>query len=200
MSCVALAMASPCDRSLSSAVRSCASALLNPGSIRTAGGGADGPYNSTMVKLPSPRSAAPIAPLLRIENTMIGIRFSRASANAVASMTLRSCVDRLGVGQPLVAPGALVVLGIGAVHAVDVGGLEHRLGAQLGGAQDRGRIGGEERIAGTSRQHQACARLEMPRGPALLVGLADFAAWPAPSLRAPARRRPRARPRARGRS
>ena len=44
----------------------------------------------TKVARPLPARTAAIAPGSRIENTMIGIRFSRASAKAVASMTLRS--------------------------------------------------------------------------------------------------------------
>src|SRR6516165_270147 len=46
-------------------------------------------YSLTTVKRPFPRSTAAIAPCSRIENTMIGIRFSRASAKAVVSITLR---------------------------------------------------------------------------------------------------------------
>src|ERR1043166_7351745 len=52
------------------------------------------------VERPLPLSTAAMAPGSRIENTMIGIRFSRASAKAVASMTFSSrriassCVSR----------------------------------------------------------------------------------------------------------
>src|SRR6266540_1462726 len=45
----------------------------------------------TMVARLCPCKVAVIAPGSRIENTMIGIRFSRASAKAVASITLSSC-------------------------------------------------------------------------------------------------------------
>ena len=66
------------------------------------------------------------------------------------------------MGQPLVALGILVLLWIGAVDAVHVGGLEHGLGADLGGAQDRGGVGGKERIAGAAReQHEPLLR-EVP--------------------------------------
>ena len=47
-----------------------------------------------------------------------------------------------------VARGAGVLLGVGGVDAVDLGGLQHHLGAHLGTAQ-RGRgVGGEEGVAG----------------------------------------------------
>ena len=58
---------------------------------------------------------------------MIGIRFSRASAKAVASMTLQVPLDRLLVAEPVVALGLGVLLRVGAVDAVDIGGLEHGL-------------------------------------------------------------------------
>src|SRR5262249_54517423 len=47
-------------------------------------------HGVTMVALPSPLTAAAIAPGARIENTMIGSFASRASAKAAASITLRS--------------------------------------------------------------------------------------------------------------
>src|SRR6185436_1147792 len=47
-------------------------------------------YPPTTVARPLPRRTASIAPAFAIENTMIGILFSRASAKAVASRTLRS--------------------------------------------------------------------------------------------------------------
>ena len=43
-----------------------------------------------MVKVPSPRIVAANAPGLWMSNTMIGMRFSRASEIAEASMTCRS--------------------------------------------------------------------------------------------------------------
>src|SRR5499427_4245886 len=47
------------------------------------------PQVPTTVERPFPRSTAAIAPFSRIENTMIGIRFSWASAKAVVSITFR---------------------------------------------------------------------------------------------------------------
>src|SRR5579875_898979 len=51
--------------------------------------GARAPQPTTVAR-PFPRSTVAIAPFSAIENTMIGIRFSRASAKAVPSMTRRS--------------------------------------------------------------------------------------------------------------
>ena len=65
-------------------------------------------------------------------------------------------LDRLRMGQTVEPLGGRVLFRIGAVDAVDIGGLQHRLRADFGGAQDRGGIGGEERIAGsTAEQHDA---------------------------------------------
>src|SRR5262249_33441965 len=50
---------------------------------------ATAPQVPTTVARPVPRSTAAIASFSRIENTMIGIRFSRASAKAVVSITFR---------------------------------------------------------------------------------------------------------------
>src|SRR5215813_1960214 len=63
---------------------------------------------------------------------------------------LEVTLDRLIVAQPLVALGLGVDLRVGAVDAVDIGRFEHRLRVDLGGPQDRGGIGGEERVAGTT--------------------------------------------------
>ena len=75
---------------------------------------------------------------------MIGIRFSWASANAVASMIFRSPVQRLLMVEVLVARGVRILFRIGGIDAVDVGRLEHGVAAHLGGAQDRRGIGGED--------------------------------------------------------
>src|SRR5215210_1391703 len=58
---------------------------------------------------------------------------------------LQVLVDRLVEADPRVALGARVALGIGGVHAVDLGALEHDLRADLAPAQRRRGIGGEER-------------------------------------------------------
>src|SRR5262249_41071008 len=60
--------------------------------------------------------------------------------------------ERLLMGQPVKAFGTAIVLRVGAIDAVDIGGLEHRLGTELGGPQHGGGIRGEERIARASRQ------------------------------------------------
>src|SRR6185437_9867968 len=52
------------------------------------GAAAPTPQPATMVPRPVPRRIAPIEPGSAIENTMIGSDVSRASAKAVASMTL----------------------------------------------------------------------------------------------------------------
>src|SRR4029077_215555 len=56
--------------------------------------------------------------------------------------------DRLVEADLRVALRARVALGIGGVDAVDLGTLQHDLGAHLAAAQRRRRVGGEERIAG----------------------------------------------------
>ena len=43
------------------------------------------------------------------------------------------------------------------VHAIDFGGLEDELGANLGAAQGRRRVGGEKRIAGAGGKHHHLA-------------------------------------------
>ena len=128
----------------------------------------------TMVARPCPLSVAVIAPGSRIENTMIGIRFSRASANAVASITFRSrCIASSWVSRSYRCRRR-VLLRVGAVDAIHIGGLEHGVALQLGRAQDRSRVGREERVAGAARKHDDSVVCEMPNRARALVGLADL--------------------------
>ena len=87
---------------------------------------------------------------------------------------LQITFDRLLVGQAVIADGLWVLLGIGAVDAVDVGGLQHRLGADFGGPQHRRGVGREERIAGAAGEQHHPVLAEMPQRPPPLVGLADL--------------------------
>ena len=146
-----------------------------------------------MVARPLPRRTASMAPFSRIENTMIGIRFSRASAKAVASITLQILVERLLMAELVVALGVRVLFRVGAVDAVDVGGLEHGVRVDLGGAQHGGRVGGEERIAGAAGEHHDAAFLEMPQRAPALIGLADLRHGQRRHACAPRRRRARSR-------
>ena len=152
----------------------------------------------TTVARPLPRRTASIAPGSRIENTMIGILFSRASAKAVASMTFRSRSIASWWRDAVVALGLRVLLRVGAVDAVHVGGLEHRVAIHLGGAQHRGGVGGEERIAGAAGEHHDAV---LPRDGAARAGARRSrrpAACRAPTWCAPARRAARSRLRAPG--
>src|SRR5436309_1657780 len=54
--------------------------------------------------------------------------------------------------QAIETLGLRVLFGIRAVNAVDIGGLEHDLGPDLGRPQHRSRVGGEERIAGSAAE------------------------------------------------
>ena len=76
--------------------------------------------------------------------------------------------------QPLEAGRLLVHLRVGAVDAIHIGRLEHRLRADLGRAQHRGRIGGEERVAGAAGEDHDRAVVEMAQRALALVGFADL--------------------------
>ena len=54
------------------------------------------------------------------------------------------------MGQTVETDGVGVLLRIGRIDAVDLGALEERVGADLGGAQRCGGIRGEKRIAGSA--------------------------------------------------
>src|SRR6185295_3779921 len=60
-----------------------------------------------------------------------------------------------------VALRARVALRIRGVDAVDLGSLQHDLGAHLAAAQRRRRIGGEERIAGTGGENHHLALFQV---------------------------------------
>jgi hypothetical protein len=73
-------------------------------------------------------------------------------------------LDRLGEAQALVAGGLGVLLRVGGVDAVDLGGLEDGLGAELDAAQAGAGVGGEERVAGAGDQDDDASLLEVPQG------------------------------------
>ena len=131
---------------------------------------------------------------------MIGIRFSRASAKAVASITLRFLLDRLLMAQAVIALGGRVALWVGAIDTVDIGGLQHRIAFELAGAQDRGRVGREMRIAGPAGQHHDPALREMLARALAGIGFADLRSEYRRQRRAQARRCARSRLPAQGRS
>ena len=77
------------------------------------------------------------------------------------------------MGEAIISFGGFVLLGIGAVDPIDIGRLEHGLGAQLRGAQDCRGVGGEERIAGAAGKNHHVAVVEVSPRAGALVGLAD---------------------------
>ena len=81
--------------------------------------------------------------------------------------------DRLVVGEALVARRARVFLRVGGVDAVDLRRLHHRVAGELGGAQRRAGVGGEERIAGAAGQHDDAALDEMGERRLARIGLAE---------------------------
>src|SRR6185437_3509569 len=74
---------------------------------------------------------------------------------------LEVALDHLVVAQLVVASGVRVAGGIGGVHAVDLGGLEQQVRADLHRAQRGGRVGGEERVAGAGREQRDAALLDV---------------------------------------
>src|SRR5207245_11416934 len=63
---------------------------------------------------------------------------------------------------------------IGVEDAVHARRLEDDLGADLHGAETRGRVGGEEGVAGAGSEDDHAALLEVPRRAAADVGLGDL--------------------------
>ena len=60
------------------------------------------------------------------------------------------------MGQAVEPLGRRVLFGVGAVDAIDIGSLQHGLGADFGRPQHRGGVGREEGIAGsTAEQHDS---------------------------------------------
>ena len=76
------------------------------------------------------------------------------------------------MGNAVIALGFRVFLGISAIDAVDIGGLQHRLGVEFGGAQDSGGIGRKERIAGAGGQQHDAAFGQVFHRALAVVGLA----------------------------
>src|SRR5688500_12358152 len=66
---------------------------------------------------------------------------------------LEVLVDGLVEADARVALRARIVLGVGGVHPVDLGRLDHDLGAHLAAAQRGCRVGGEKGIAGAGGEN-----------------------------------------------
>jgi hypothetical protein len=79
---------------------------------------------------------------------------------------LQAAGERFGVGEAVELDGLGVFHRVGVVDAVDLGGLEQDLGADFGGAQGGGAVGGEEGIAGAAADEDDGARLEQLDGAA----------------------------------
>ena len=86
---------------------------------------------------------------------------------------LQVLLQHVHVGERVVALGGLVLARIGRIDAVDLGALQHRIEAHLGGAQGGGGVGGEERIAGAGGEDHHPALLHVAGGAAADIGLAD---------------------------
>ncbi len=107
--------------------------------------------------------------------TWIGSRLSMHSESAVVSMTLRprSIASRcVSSGRNCASGSRARVAVVDALDAV----LRHqdRLGADLERAQRRGRVGGEERVAGAGREDDDPALLEVADRAAADVRLGDL--------------------------
>src|SRR5690606_38316384 len=76
------------------------------------------------------------------------------------------------VGQPIVAFRRRVAARIVGIDAVDLGTLEQRVAAHLGGAQGGGGVGGEERVAGAGGEDHHPTLLHVAHGAAADIGLA----------------------------
>ena len=86
---------------------------------------------------------------------------------------LEALVEDLDVGELGELGGLGVEQGVVGVDAVDarVGALEDGLGADLGGPQGGGGVGGEVRVAGAAGEDHHPALLQVAHGPAADVGL-----------------------------
>ena len=78
------------------------------------------------------------------------------------------------VAEALVAGGGRVLHRVRVVDAVHLGGLEQDLGVDLHGAQRRGRVGGEVRVAGAGDEDRHAALLEVAHGAPADVRLRDL--------------------------
>ena len=146
-----------------------------------------------IVYVPLPVSTSARPPGSWIEKTRIGMRFSRAKRDRRRIHDLEVARQHLVIGQLLVALGLGILLGIGAVDAVDLGALQHRVAAHLGGAQRRRRVGGEEGIAGAGGEDHDPALLQVAHGPG--GGYRARRPWPSGWPTAPGSGRPAARAR-----
>src|ERR1017187_1470759 len=83
--------------------------------------------------------------------------------------------EHLTVVQPAEADGARHLVRIRVIDPVDLGSLEHRLGADLERPLGRAGVGREERRAKASAEDHHAALLQVPDGPARDIGLSDLA-------------------------
>ena len=90
---------------------------------------------------------------------------------AVGSMTRRFWSRTSLERSSLVELGGGVLLGVGAVDAVDPRGLHQDVGLQLHGLLGGGRVGGDERRAGAAGEDHDAALFQVPPGAAADVRL-----------------------------
>src|SRR5690606_14124570 len=79
--------------------------------------------------------------------------------------------DGLVEADARVARGGRILVGVGTVDAIDLGRLEHDLGADLGAAQRGGRVGGEEGVARAGRENDDLALFQVAQRLGTDVGL-----------------------------
>ena len=120
--------------------------------------------------------------------TRMGILLSRQSVTAVESMTpMRSARKRSYVSRAnIVRVG--VARRVAVVDALDLGGLEERLGVDLHRAQGRGGVGREVRVAGAGGEDDDAPLLEVAHRAPADVGLGDLADLDGRHARASGRR------------
>ena len=153
-----------------------------------------------MVSGPFPRRTASIAPAFADRehddrHTVFAGKRERGRIH-----DLQIAVEGLLMARCVITLRLRVLLRIGAIDAVDIGGLENGVASHFGGAQHRGGVGGEERIAGAAGEHHDPVLLEMAQRPLPLVGLADLRHGERRHGAGAGAERSRSRPRARGRS
>src|SRR5690606_11532104 len=85
---------------------------------------------------------------------------------------LQVAVEDFVVGEGVEAGGVRVLRRVGVVVAVDLGGLEQQVGADLDGAQGGAGVGGEEGVAGAGGEDGDPALFQVPDGAAANVVLA----------------------------
>ena len=79
---------------------------------------------------------------------------------------LQALRERVGVGDVVEAFRVRIFLRVGIVDAIDLRGLEDGLGADLGGAQGGGRVGGKKRVARAGDENHDTAEFEVAGGSA----------------------------------